>query len=156
MISLCAVFRGLSEGIQERGELDIMSYRWYQHGTWQDRRDMFWVTKQELRTQQRLSDYIVYNICFKFPNILSSVQNYLKPFKTTFYEWYCRTVLLAFAIRFALSTKCVSWGSFWVQVYIVFSWVCLVSRWPFLTTRIAFESHCDQSSPLGIKIALSS
>ena len=31
MISLCAIFRGLSKGIRERGEPDIMSYGRYQH-----------------------------------------------------------------------------------------------------------------------------
>ena len=39
--------------------------------------------------------------------------------------------LLAFTIRFALSTKCVSWRSFQVQVYVAFSQICWVSRRPF-------------------------
>ena len=93
---------------------------------------MLEVTKRELRTQQRLPDCVVYNVCFKFPILLSSVQNYKKPFKTIFYELHHRVALLSLRYKICPEHK-----------------VCLLKK-VFSSSSL----RCILTGLLGIKTAL--
>ena len=92
---------------------------------------MFGATKWELRIQWHLLDCIVYNVCFKFPILLCSVQNY-KAFQNYILQVTSSRGFISLHYKICSKHK-----------------VCLLKK--FSSPSL----HCVLVGPLGIKTALS-